>query len=122
LLFQEPWIQCDPSGKPTSAGFSLRPDEKGVSADLERLTTHQKAIVDPKRFRLFGLQVAKVRSLMLVCWPDPIPENTAHCQFGLSENAPQAYQDPTLIGKVKFNRTMQRALRDAAVAVTVQGP
>lgn len=88
LVFQEPWIQCDPFGKPTSAGFGLRKGEKGLSVDLERLTTPQRSIIDAERYRLFALPVGKVRSLDLICWHDPLPENRAHCQIGLCENAP----------------------------------
>lgn len=119
LVFQEPWIQCDPTGKPTSAGFGLRTGEKGLSADLERMTTPKRSIIDPKQYRLFAVPVGKVRSLDLVCWYDPLPENRAHCQIGLCENAPVSYQIPHLLGKAKFNRTKQRALCDIAIAVPV---
>jgi hypothetical protein len=115
LIFAEPWIQCDPTGKPTSAGFSLRKGERGLSVDLERLTTHAKAVSDPKTYRLCALPVSKLRALHLVCWHDPLPTNYAHSLIGRCEEAPAALQQPELLGKVKFNRTLQRALADAAI-------
>jgi len=119
LTFKEPWIQCDHAGNPTSAGFGLREGEIGLSADLERLTTPQRSVLDTKLYRLFALQVGKLRSLNLVCWYDPLPTNNAHCQFGLSECVPEKHRVPNLFGKAKFNRSMQRALKEAAVAVRV---
>lgn len=117
LIFAEPWVQCDPTGKPTSAGFSLRKDERGLSVDLERLTTHSKSVIDPKRFRLCALPVSRIRALHLMCWHDPLPTNYAHSLIGRCEEAPEALQKQELLGKVKFNRTLQRALADAAIRV-----
>lgn len=67
-----------PDGTPTSASFSLRRDEKGLSVDLERLTIYSEAIQDRSRFRLYALKAGYIKSLDLENVYDPKPDNPAH--------------------------------------------
>lgn len=67
-----------PDGTPTSASFSLKKDEDGLSVDLERLTTYAKAIQDRSRFRLFAIKARLTKLLDLENVYDPMPDNPAH--------------------------------------------
>ncbi len=120
LLYAEPWTQCDPTGQPTSAAFSLREGEKGLSVDLERLTTPAASIKDRKAFRLCALRAGAVRKLYLTCWHDPLPDNKAHSQISTTENAPEDCKVPEFVGKASFEKkALRRALKEAAVVVQV---
>lgn len=67
-----------PDGTPSSASFSLRKGENGLSVDLERLTTYEKSISDKFRFRLFSIEASETKSLGLENRHNPQPENYAH--------------------------------------------
>ncbi len=67
-----------PDGTPSSASFSLKKGEDGLSVDVERLTTYPKAIEDRSRFRLFALEAEFTTSLGLENVYDPLPDNSAH--------------------------------------------
>jgi hypothetical protein len=67
-----------PDGTPTSASFSLKKGENGLSVDLERLADYRISILDPARFRLFVLNASFTESLGLTNEHDPLPENPAH--------------------------------------------
>ena len=68
------------TGRPTSRAFAPRPKDNGkLSVDIERLTTYEKAVMDLKRFVLFGFLAELAYSLGLSCIYDPIDkENIAH--------------------------------------------
>jgi hypothetical protein len=68
-----------PDGTPASSSFSLKSGEDGLSVDVERLTTHARAIQDRARFRLYALRAGYTRSLGLEPAHDPLEENHAHC-------------------------------------------
>ena len=120
MIYAEPWTQCDPTGQPTSAAFSLRDGEQGISVDLERLTKPAISVKDPKGFRLCALRVGDVRKLLLTCWHDPLTDNRAHSQISTTENAPEACKVPDYVGKASFQKkALRRALKDAAVMVPV---
>ena len=67
-----------PDGTPSSASFSLRKGENGLSVDLERLTTYEKSITDRFKFRLFSIEASETKSLGLDNQHDPQLENYAH--------------------------------------------
>jgi len=67
-----------PNGTPSSASFSLKTGEKGLSVDIERLTTYEKSILDKTRFRLFYLYASLTVQLGLTNQHDPQPDNYAH--------------------------------------------
>jgi len=52
--------------------------EDGLSVDLERLTSPQKAIQDVTRYRLYILPASIPLSLGLTCLHDPVEGNPAH--------------------------------------------
>lgn len=56
----------NPDGTATSRVFKLRPkDNSGLSVDLARLTTPQKAVVDELQFNLFEIRNDKIESIDL---------------------------------------------------------
>jgi len=65
-------------GSPASSSFSLKKGEDGLSVDIERLTTCEKAILDRNRFRLYFLNASFTKSLGLTNKHDPLPNNYAH--------------------------------------------
>lgn len=65
-------------GTLTSFAFSLRSGVKGISVNIERLTTYQKSILDANRFRLYFVKAKVPRDLGLQCVHDPIKDNYAH--------------------------------------------
>jgi len=67
-----------PDGTPSSASFSLRKGENGLSVDLERLTTYEKSITDRFKFRLFSIEASETKSMGLDNQHDPQLENYAH--------------------------------------------
>ena len=120
MIFADPWTQCDPTGQPTSAAFSLREGEKGLSVDLERLTTPAVSVKDKKAYRLCALRAGAVRQLFLTCWHDPLPENRAHAQISTTENAPEGCKVHEFVGKASFEKkALRRALKEAAEVVPV---
>ena len=70
-----------PDGTPTSASFSLKKDEDGLSVDIQRLTTFKKAIFNKSRFRLFAIDASFVFDFGLQARHDPLPENRAHGSY-----------------------------------------
>jgi len=52
--------------------------ERGLSVDIERLTTYERSIVDRSRFRLYSLATSSIRGIGLDCEHDPLPDNAAH--------------------------------------------
>ena len=62
----------------TSFAFSLRKNEVGLSVDLEKLTTHEKSIVDLNSYRLYSIKAGEVREHGLDCIHDPVQDNNAH--------------------------------------------
>lgn len=120
MIYGDPWTQCDPTGQPTSAAFSLREGEKGLSVDLERFTTPTVSVKDKKAYRLCALRAGSVRELFLTCWHDPLPDNRAHTQISTTENAPEGCKVPEFAGKASFDKkALRRALKDAAVVVPI---
>lgn len=67
-----------PNGTPSSASFSLKKGEAGLSVDIERLTTYKQSILDKSRFRLFALKASYTLELGLKNTPAPLPDNPAH--------------------------------------------
>jgi hypothetical protein len=65
-------------GTPASSSFILKNGEDGLSVDIEKLSTHEQPIQDPKRFRLFSLEAAHTVELGLTNEHDPIEGNYAH--------------------------------------------
>lgn len=120
MIYAEPWTQCDPTGQPTSAAFSLREGEDGLSVDLERLTSPAVSVKDKNAYRLCALRAGDVRKLFLTCWHDPRLDNTAHSQISTTENAPEDCKVDAFAGKASFaKKTLRRALKEAAVTVPV---
>lgn len=78
VLDSPPNFMIKDDGTPSSSNFSLQPNEDGLSVDIERLTTHQKAIQDPSRFRLYYLLPPETEELGLVNEHDPQPNNYSH--------------------------------------------
>lgn len=94
-------IYVDPNhirddGTPTSLAFKLRRGEDALSTDLERLTTYELSILDPRRFRLFALNVNEVWKLNLKCEHDPKPDNPAHSRI----NGPFSSSIPKKLSKL----------------------
>lgn len=78
VLDLPPHFMIKDDGTPSSSNFALKSDEDGLSVDIERLTTHQKAIQDPSKFRLYYLMPPDTEGLGLVNEHDPLPDNYAH--------------------------------------------
>jgi len=75
--FMDPnYIRDD--GTLTSFAFSLKHGEKGISVNIERLTTYEKSILDVKRFRLYFVQAKVPITMGLECIRDPVSDNYAH--------------------------------------------
>lgn len=76
----------------TSFAFKLRKGEKGLSVDIEKLTTYEKSIVSIEKYRLFALKAKNIRSLGLHCNHIPIAGNDAHAEIsGENLNRPKIY-------------------------------
>ena len=118
VIFADPKYCYTPEGRPTSASFLLRKGEVGLSVDLERLTTHQRAVVDPRKYKLFGFKASVVRVLGLCCWHAPLADNRAHSLIGPATNAPEKFRDfRTLQPALSITKTLARALAEAAAPV-----
>ena len=78
VLFKEPRYYLRDDNRPASSCFTLRKDEKGLSVDLERLTTYNIAIQDIAKYRLVALEAKKVFDLGFSVLNDGIP-NASHC-------------------------------------------
>jgi len=68
-----------PDNRISSLAFKPRKiDTDGLSVDLERLTTHQKAVFDHRKYRLARLEAAIPFYLGLNCIHAPQGTNPAH--------------------------------------------
>lgn len=65
-------------GKICSTCFQLRPDELGISVDIEVLTTYEKSINDRTKYRLLCINAGEVQLLNLNTEHNPEPDNYAH--------------------------------------------
>jgi hypothetical protein len=65
----------------TSFAFKPRKKDKGLSVDVERLTTYDKSIQDVHRFRLYALIVGYVEELDLEPTYCPLEGNPAHAEI-----------------------------------------
>ena len=77
VIFTDPRY-VKPDGSVSSFAFTLRKDEDGLSVDIERLTTYEKAIQDRTKYRLYALVAEVPRNLGLECIHDPVAGNHAH--------------------------------------------
>ena len=75
-------------GSISSLAFAKKRDEDGLSVDLERLSSFEKATLNDKRFRLMKINVGLIRNNIndgLDVLHNPIenhptiPDNDAHC-------------------------------------------
>ncbi|MEM6263610.1 MAG: hypothetical protein AAGI38_13945 [Bacteroidota bacterium] len=61
------------TGRPTSRAFVPRPKDNGkLSVDIEKLTTPERAVLDPHKFLLYRFSCKIVYALGLTCTYDPI--------------------------------------------------
>lgn len=71
-----------PDGTISSLAYSKKRHDDGVSVDIERLSSFQKAILGEKRYRLLRINVGIIRNTIndgLQVVHNPIPDNDAHC-------------------------------------------
>lgn len=74
------YIKAD--GSITRLSFTPKKNEDGLSGDLERLSTFEKATGNDSRFRLLKINVGIIRNNIndgLNVIHDPTPINEAHC-------------------------------------------
>lgn len=77
VIFTDP-NYVKPDGSISSFAFTLRRDENGLSVDIERLTSYERAIQDRTKYRLYALKAEIPRNLGLECIHDPVEGNDAH--------------------------------------------
>ena len=65
-------------GSLSSLAYTPRNQDRGLSVNIERLTTYKESILNIRRFRLFAHKAIQFRELNLECEHDPLPENNAH--------------------------------------------
>lgn len=99
VIFTDPRY-VKPDGSVSSFAFTLRRDEDGLSVDIQRLTTYEKAIQDRTKYRLYALEAGIPRNLGLECIYDPVEGNDAHALI-----------------KGKFTKPISRRLARAAEKV-----
>lgn len=113
-------------GSATSLAFKLRSsiNEKGLSVDLEHLTTVEASVQDRAKYALFKLQAGVVRSkLMCVCHdpcPPEAPSNGAHSLIVPFKDKAADCPDSTGISSEPLptlSKSVSRALAKAAVRV-----
>ena len=71
-----------PDGTISSLSFAKRRGDNGLSVDLERLSSYQKATLGNKRYRLLKINVGVIRHTIndgLDVVHDPVEGNNAHC-------------------------------------------
>jgi hypothetical protein len=71
-----------PDGTISSRAYQKKRDEDGVSVDLERLSSYEKAILGDRRFRLLKINVEVIRKDIndgLDVVHNPQQDNDAHC-------------------------------------------
>lgn len=70
-----------PDGTISSFAFRLRTGENGLSVDVEKFSSFEKATLRRKDFRLLKLNVGQIRNEVnegLDVIHDPLPDNEAH--------------------------------------------
>ncbi len=70
-----------PNGSISSMAFAKKRDEDGLSVDLERLSSYEKATLADKRYRLLRINVGIIRNDIndgLEVMHNPLPDNEAH--------------------------------------------
>ena len=73
------YIKLD--GTISSLAYQKKRDEVGVSADLERLSSYEKATLGDKRYRLLKINVGVIRNTIndgMNVIHDPQPNNDSH--------------------------------------------
>ncbi|MDT3739355.1 MAG: hypothetical protein RO257_07625 [Candidatus Kapabacteria bacterium] len=65
-------------GTVCSTCYHLRPNEDGISVDIEHLTNYDKSVKDRTKFRLLWLNAGDVQNLGLNTNHNPLPDNEAH--------------------------------------------
>lgn len=74
-------------GTLSSLAYTPRKEDKGLSVNIERLTSYEESILNVRRFRLFAHKAIKFRELKLECEHDPLPQNKAHALItGINPN------------------------------------
>ncbi len=69
----------DPDGHPTSRAFKPREIDAGkLSVNAKSLTTYAETVTDPKKFKVFWLEVSVVDSIGLDCIYSPSRTNNSH--------------------------------------------
>lgn len=71
-----------PDGTISSMAFAKKRDEDGISVDLERLSSYEKATLDDRRYRLLRINAGVIHNNIndgLNVVHDPQPNNKAHC-------------------------------------------
>lgn len=51
-----------PDGSITSYAYRLRPGERGISVNLERLSSYRESIIDRSKYKLLSLNVGCIRN------------------------------------------------------------
>ena len=100
IPFRDPNFVKD-DGTLSSAGFSIKKGEDGLSVDIERLTSYEVAIQNREKYRLYYLLASDTTSLGLENIHDPQEDNYAHA-----------------LVKGKFTRGISRALAQAALRIS----
>jgi hypothetical protein len=62
----------------SSSCFTIRKGERGISVDIERLTSHGDSIKDKSRYFLYYLNASFTEDQGLKNVHDPLPDNYAH--------------------------------------------
>ncbi|TVR82337.1 MAG: hypothetical protein EA412_01590 [Chitinophagaceae bacterium] len=78
IIHAPPDFIIKPDGTPSSSNFSISKDEDGLSVDIKRLTTYEKAAIDYKVYKLYGLTASFTHSLNLENVHAPLRDNPAH--------------------------------------------
>ncbi len=74
-------------GTLSSLAYTPKKQDRGLSVNIERLTTYQECILNIRRFRLFAHKALKFCELDLECEYDPLPKNKAHALvIGINPN------------------------------------
>ena len=70
-----------PDGTISSIAFAKKREEDGLSVDLERLSSYEKATLGDRRYRLLRINAGVIRNGIndgLDVVHNPLPENEAH--------------------------------------------
>ncbi len=71
-----------PDGSISSLAFHKKREEDGISVDLERLSSFEKARLNDKRYRLLRINAGIIRNQIndgVDVVHNPMPQNDAHC-------------------------------------------